>query len=238
MPDIHSSIDSLRRSLAATRTASTLPPCDPDDQLQAVLQPFVAEAEPQVEKLDALYVDLQRELTGLTGYFGEKEGSVETLFSTVLAFGHSLQKAAAEMTKVALRDGQSTSTVISTSSKRAEDEMLKSTSTTLDAMSQRLDRHEAMASAVTVKMPSKPAKTSLVPPPAIEAGRKTMRGTISRGELDEAIRSIHGGVKRRERREASMAGGTFRLSKMFLDGGRGSVRQSSNTRPVEGIPGI
>lgn len=58
----------------------------------------------------------------------------------------------------------------------------------------------------------------------------TMKGglgvaTMTRGELDEAIRSIHGGVRRRERREASMtsAAGSVKLSRMFLDGA-GSVR--------------
>lgn len=56
----------------------------------------------------------------------------------------------------------------------------------------------------------------------------TVRGTLSKGELDEAIRSIHGGVRRRERtmRDGSgtvSRGGGVRLSKMFLDG-KGSVK--------------
>ena len=49
---------------------------------------------------------------------------------------------------------------------------------------------------------------------------------MTRGELDQAIRSIHGGVRRRERREASMSGtaGSVKLSRMFLDGAGTSLR--------------
>jgi hypothetical protein len=66
--------------------------------------------------------------------------------------------------------------------------------------------------------------------PGTIARRGTVRGTLSKGELDEAIRSIHGGVTRRERTMRDGAGtmsrsGGVRLSKMFLDG-RGSVKVS------------
>jgi diaphanous 1 len=59
--------------------------------------------------------------------------------------------------------------------------------------------------------------------------------TMKRGELDEAIRSIHGGVRRRERREASMASvaGSVKLSRMFLDGAgssRGTMGRGTQSR--------
>jgi hypothetical protein len=58
--------------------------------------------------------------------------------------------------------------------------------------------------------------------------------TMTRGELDEAIRSIHGVVRRRERREASMSStaGSVKLSRMFLDGAGTSVRTTLGRETV------
>jgi len=215
-------------------------PSHQDDALQETLAPFLAAAKPQITKLARLHTDLQREAPTLLAYFGEKEGGggVEYLFSTILTFAHGLQKAAAEMTRHAVRDEQDKE-----ERRKKEDKATAGSGVsqdTLDAMSRKLDRHEAMLTAVTIKRPPPPpsaspasaaqstAATSLAPPPVVVAGpargtmhgRRSIRGTLSRGELDEAIRSIHGGVKRRERDTLGRGGGV-RLSKMFLDGGSG-----------------
>lgn len=221
-----------------------------------MLQPFVRSAQLRVDKLDRLNVDLQKELSSLLSFFGEKDGSVETLFSTVLTFAHGLQKAAAEMTRHALRDEE------------ARVQQLKATEGvsrgTMDAMSQKLDKHEAMLSAVTIKKPKvsaggsagsyfphrappvPEAVTSTLAPPGLAvasdgtlARKKLARATLSRGELDEAIRSIHGGVKRRER--DTLGRGGVRLSKMFLDGGqsRGTVGAAAgNGEGMSGTDGM
>ena len=242
MPDLNSAIDSLRKSLASTETASRLSSSHPDDALQEMLVPFLAAAKPQVTKLNRLHVDLQREVSTLLSYFGEKEGGggVEHLFSTVLTFAHGLQKAATEMTRHAVRDEEDKEKQRKQDARSASGSSVSQN--TLDAMSHKLDRHEAMLSAVTIKRHSlvppvnsgAPAglAATLAPPPAVMGGtmrglthgRKSVRGTLSRGELDEAIRSIHGGVKRRER-ETLGRGGGVRLSKMFLDGGGGGHAQ-------------
>jgi hypothetical protein len=134
--------------------------------------------------------------------------AVEEIFTTILSFALTLQKAAVEMSKYP--DPRPPS------SKAA---------------------NEAAVTAVTVakgkaKVPilhtTTPSSGSDTTPTGttVRAGPGAgMIGTMKRGELDEAIRSIHGGVRRRERREASMAStaGSVKLSRMFLDG-KGSVR--------------
>lgn len=208
-----------------------------------------------MEKLVRLNADLQKEITSLLGFFGEKDGSVESLFSTVLTFAHGLQKAAAEMTRHALQNEEA---------KKKQDQVVSEgvSRGTMDAMSRKLDRHEAMLSAVTVKKPRRPSATGvggaagsyfpqtgppvpeLLTPDPVQAGlgagdatlarKKSVRGTLSRGELDEAIRSIHGGVKRRER--DTLGRGGVRLSRMFLDGGQ-SRSVGTAAGKIEGMGG-
>ena len=259
LPELGLSIESLRRSLASTKTTLLLPPSCPEDALQEVLEPFVKTAQPQIDKLDRLNTDLQKELQSLLVFFGEKDGSIESLFSTVLTFAHGLQKAAAEMTRHALLDEEA---------KKQQAKAAEGVSKgTIDAMSKKLDSHEAMLSAVTIKRPKYPIHTNPGPgssgadgqgsyfpypaPPIPEStpsslalrgasdgtlARRSVRGTLSRGELDEAIRSIHGGVKRRER--DTLGKGGVRLSKMFLDGGqRGMGSVGSAAAKIEGTGG-
>lgn len=213
-----------------TIATAEVKPCSEEDRLQEVLIPFLAEAKPPMDKLDRLYTDLQRELTELLAYFGEKDGSIETLFGTIRTFAHGLQKAAAEMTRHALRDETDSTNIKPVN-----------TVSTIESMSNKLDRHEAMLSAVTIKKPPPSgdmrsiSKNGMLSPNIATMGRKkSMRGTLSRGEVDEAIRSIHGGVRRRERdtreRDTLSRGGGVRLSKMFLDGGQ-SIRGKD-----EGLP--
>jgi len=207
-----------------------------------------------MEKLVRLNADLQKEITSLLSFFGEKDGAVESLFSTVLTFAHGLQKAAAEMTRHAIRDEEA---------KKKQDQVVSEgvSRGTIDAMSRKLDRHEAMLAAVTVKKPKRPSAAALggaagsyfpqtglsVPelltPEPVQPGlggdatlarKKSVRGTLSRGELDEAIRSIHGGVKRRER--DTLGRGGVRLSRMFLDGGQ-SRSVGTAAGKIEGMGG-
>ena len=229
LSELSQSIDSLRKSLKSTIAASKIKSCGEDDRLQEVLIPFIAEAQPPMEKLDRLFADLGRETASLLVYFGEKDGSIEGLFGTILTFAHGLQKAAAEMTRLSVREEAD-----STKNPKSID-----TVSTIDAMSRKLDRHEAMLSAVTIKKPSAlhtdlSVSKGFLDVGTMNKGKRTVRGTLSRGELDEAIRSIHGGVRRRERDTLSRGGGV-RLSKMFLDGGHGSVRGKDDVPVVPSL---
>jgi diaphanous 1 len=198
-----STVTTLKSSLKATREAMSIPAVDASDELCATLEPFLIIAEPQGTKLVAMSADLQAEITTTIAYFGcnKDETKAEDLFNTILSFSNTLQKAAAEMTKHVLQP----------EIKR----MAPSAGNGSTALLHAAARRESQASSGSVETIKQEKKEGLL------AGIRV--GTLGRGDLDEAIRSIHGGVRRRERREASTIGRGVRLSKMFLDGG-GSVR--------------
>lgn len=200
--DVTASLNSLVSSHKHAITELNLLP--PDDPLRPVLQGFIDKTTPQIDKLKRLHADLLAELTSLLAYFAEKaDQPVENVFATILSFALGLQKAAAEMAKIP-------GTI-----KRKP--------------------FRAAAAAVPAVHHAGPSDTSS------NGGDVTPTGTITlddqssasalgitRGEFDEAIRTIHGGARRRERQEASMASsmaGSIKLSRMFLDG-KGTTRGS------------
>lgn len=156
-----------------------------DDPLIPHLQSFTTKTTPQIEQLKQLHRDLLAELASLSTFFAEKtDQPVEEIFTTILSFSLTLQKASVEMSKYP-------------------------------------DPPKIKLPVVHTTTPSSGSDTT---PTATMKGRLGV-ATMTRGELDEAIRSIHGGVRRRERREASMtsAAGSVKLSRMFIDGA-GSIR--------------
>jgi diaphanous 1 len=171
--------------VAAQKTAtSELSHLTTDDPLFPHLQTFASKTTPQIEQLKSLHRDLLAELKSLSTYFAEKaDQPVEEIFTTILSFSLTLQKASVEMSKYP--DPPKIMPVIHTTT---------------------------------------PSSGSDTTPTATLKGARV--ATMTRGELDQAIRSIHGGVRRRERREASMssAAGSVKLSRMFLDGAGTSVR--------------
>ena len=240
--DVVSAIATLRTSLEASRreleTSSKFKASAPDgDDFIEVMSTFLAQAGPEVGRVSRLQADLEAELKKLCAYFGEKEEIAvrpEQLFGTVAAFSTSLQKAAAEMTRhlvkpeAAIYNGTGPSTPTGPSLHLIGASDMSGTAPGLSLRS--LEPVSIGMDGLFVP------PTDNVPPiwaSMSRAGgqpRGTVRGTVSRGELDEAIRTIHGGVRRRERREASTIGkGGMRLSKMFLDGGGGSVRGKHTT---------
>jgi hypothetical protein len=189
--------------MTAQKTASAeLPHLTADDPILTHLKTFTTKTQSQVEQLKQLHRDLLGELAGLQIYFAEKpDQPVEEIFTTILSFALTLQKASVEMSKYPDPPRPPKVPVLHTTT------------------------------------PSSGSDTT--PTATINRPVAGLRGTMTRGELDEAIRSIHGGVRRRERREASLVGGTgssVKLSRMFLDGagsvsatiGRGTV--SKRTR--------
>jgi hypothetical protein len=182
----------------------------------------------------------------------EEGGTVEGLFATVLGFSAGLQKAAAEMTRHLVTPELRKAKASTTSSASQQQIRITAPKNALGGNPSATEdvgettpipsahiTHPSDTSSTSTLMPLPVASpTALLPSGqgvmGISNGRATvrgtMRGTMSRGELDEAIRSIHGGARRRERAEAATGtgtgtvgrGGGIMLSKMFLDGG--SVR--------------
>lgn len=172
--------------MAAQKTATAeLSHLTTDDPLIPHLQSFTAKTTPQTEQLKSLHRDLLSELQSLSTFFAEKaDQPVEEIFTTILSFSLTLQRAAVEMSKYP--DPPKIMPVIHT------------------------------------RTPSSGSDTT--PTATLKGGLGV--ATMTRGELDEAIRSIHGGVRSRERREVSMSStaGSVKLSRMFLDGAGTSVR--------------
>lgn len=125
-------------------------------------------------------------------------------------------------------------------STRPEDffSMVLSFSLALQKAAAEVTKHLAPASSSSSKTPfrstakpstSNPPSSLLAPPPMITLDASPSR-PVGRGDLDEAIRSLHGG-HRRERERADPRDRP--LSKIFVDGssnGAGSVRGTVGTR--------
>jgi diaphanous 1 len=185
--DVTASVNSL---INAQRNASAeLQYLQVDDPLIPHLQSFTVKTTPQINQLKQLHRDLLAEIASLSTFFAENPNQpVEEIFTTILSFSLTLQKASMEMSKYPDPPKDKTP--------------------------------------VPVLHTTTPSSGSDTTPTATLRKGGSGVATMTRGELDEAIRSIHGGVRRRERREASMtsAAGSVKLSRMFLDGAGTSVR--------------
>lgn len=216
--DVTASLNSL---ITSHRQASAeISNLTPDDPFLPILQAFITKSHPEIEKLKQLHRDLLTELSSVLVYFAEKPGSqVEDIFLTVLTFALALQKAAGEMSKYPdLPSSQASKAprkppaigpepVIHVAGPSGTDETDENDGTPTGTVAQ-----------------SQVGLGLGVPDSLLtETGR---RGTLTRGEFDEAIRTIHGGARRRERREA-MAGsmaGSVKLGRIILDGSGTATR--------------
>lgn len=201
--DVTASVNSLVHP--QKQASAELPHLSAEDPLIPHLQAFVNSTKPQIDQLNILHRDLLSELASLQVFFAEKpDSAVEEIFTTILSFALTLQKAAVEMSKYP-----------------DPPTLTPKPPATVDV------KGKGKAPVLHMTAPSSgsdttPTGTIARPAPGYDT---RVAGTMKRGELDEAIRSIHGGVRRRERREASMSSvvGSVKLSRMFLDGA-GSVR--------------
>lgn len=256
LSELVTSIDTLQRGLKHAQSELEVhrsAPLTDVDALTSTLSPFVRIAEPQIDMLLRMRAELQTDATSLLGFFGEgKDGKIEDLFGIIAGFSAGLQKAAAEMSRHLL---QASSSAKQVKGRPNPGERVNGQARLLAAAAAKITGDEADAEekdkpaghkiqgsdtsqASTLK--ALPTPSLLLPPGekgqagtsrfgrmgTMARAKGTVRGTLSKGELDEAIRSIHGGVTRRERtmREGTMSrGGGVRLSKMFLDG-KGSVK--------------
>ncbi|WVW81462.1 hypothetical protein I302_103456 [Kwoniella bestiolae CBS 10118] len=240
--ELTSSIMKISTSLDFTQ--SFLPLIPAEDSLHGILDDFLSTSTPRVTQLRSTYKEIQSDLMNLLRYFGQKaetENEVEALFGILSGFSRSLEIASNEMSITLLRE-QNTGTSISTTISN----MSTSTSTTIQEMQINIS-------------PASPTNTNnRMKQPSIETILKRhekLGSTIKRGQVDEAIRTLHPGkTLKRERREGNVStwntlglGGTMgrkksqgsddrvRLSKMFLDGAKGgSVRGTIGSRSVRG----
>lgn len=246
--DVASSITTLRNGTAnASAELGLALQLDPaivtqsNDRFPEVFKPFIPIAEKQTELLVKLLADLRAEVDSVKAYFAENpDGSIEELFNTVLSFAIGLQKAAAEMTKFMAVE-ETSATKSKPAARPLGDLFGPQKPGILPLPSASASAGRPVASGLTRIPGQKVAaesgqrqSVSGLAPPATDDIIRSVRGTMTRGDLDEAIRTIHGGVRRRERQEASTGGGSggggVRLSKMFLDGANGIGTGSASVR--------
>lgn len=204
VPDVTASVNAFIGSHRLA--AAEIPHLSLDDPFSPILTAFIAKTSPRIEKLKQLHHDLLAELSSVLAYFAEKpDSSVEQVFTTILTFGFSLQKAAAEMSKL-----------------------------TPNIPTRRIVPTGPVSQTSEGKDDKTPTGTVVVGATDVP---KAALGTLTRGEFDEAIRTIHGGARRRDRREASMASsiaGSIRLNRMLLDGSKTGARLGTSRKPSGG----
>ncbi|WVQ76867.1 hypothetical protein IAR50_006541 [Cryptococcus sp. DSM 104548] len=211
--NVVSLISSVRQ---ATTTLSLLNSSEP---LHTLLTEFLTNAKPQSTNLQKLHHEVLSELQHLLQYFGYKttpgnpfpqaadadkagkgdEGQgAEEFFGMISSFGRALEKAGAEMSAHMLKANATGSTTTSTTT---------SPSTTAPSPAPRSRPNEASPASF-----NNPFFQPNRPDASLSARKLSARNTLSRGELDETIKTIRGGVGRRERQE--MSGGTTGMGLM------------------------
>ncbi|WWD06090.1 hypothetical protein V865_004175 [Kwoniella europaea PYCC6329] len=238
--ELASSISEISSSLEAARSFHPL--LSAQDNLHEILNSFLSESSPKVTQLKLTYEEIRTDLVGLLRYFGEKsesENDVERLFGLLSSFSRSLEIASNEMSITMLKE-QNTGTSVSTIISNASTSTSVSTSSTIQVF----------------PAPSPPPKMRQPSIETILKRHERLGSTIKRGQVDEAIRTLHSGkTLRKERRHGNMSTwgtlgvrtGTLgrkksqgsddrvRLSKMFLDGGvGGSVKGTIGSRSIRG----
>ncbi|KAJ6583786.1 hypothetical protein B0H10DRAFT_2168123 [Mycena sp. CBHHK59/15] len=181
-----------------------------NDQFIRVMQPFLAEVGPSVIALKNMGNSLDGELRSLLSYYGENPDSSEApkpedFFGLISSFSSSLQKCALEVHDAEMKLMPAIQKpAISEPAEDAPSESVKSYTFLFT-------RSQSSHPVQTIKAPQDPAPPALALPQAGSQG-----GSVSRGDLDQAIRSMRDG-KRRARPSRP-------LSKIFLDGGRPQSR--------------
>ncbi|KAK6904947.1 hypothetical protein I203_105766 [Kwoniella mangroviensis CBS 8507] len=236
--ELASSINEISSSLEAAQ--SFLPLLFAQDNLHDILNSFLSETSPKVVQLKLTYEEIRTDIIGLLRYFGEKsesENDVERLLGLLSSFSRSLEIASNEVSITMLKE-QNTGTSVSTTISHTSTSV--STSSTIQGFPDS-------------SPPPKMRKPSIE---TILKRHERLGSTIKRGQVDEAIRTLHSGkTLRKERRQGNMSTwgtldvrtGTLgrkksqgsddrvRLSKMFLDGGvGGSVKGTIGSRSIRG----
>ncbi|KAL7410280.1 hypothetical protein BDY24DRAFT_186432 [Mrakia frigida] len=210
-------LDKVRFEIDTLRDLKASPPAD---RFIPVMFKFSEEAAMSVERIKRMGAAIDGDLKGLLAYFGEpSEGPESTrpedFFAMVLSFSIALQKAAAEVTK-----HLAPSVIVSSK-----------------------PSYGLRPSNLSYTTASGTPSNSLLSPPLNSSTSSTK--SVGKGDLDEAIRSLHGGQRRERERDAVREQPTRPLSKIFLDGSSGnSIRGTIGTRrkaaggPRAGLGGL
>ncbi|WWC85530.1 uncharacterized protein L201_000394 [Kwoniella dendrophila CBS 6074] len=249
---------------ALTSAHSLLPLLHKDDPLQPSLANFISGSQLKVEQLQSTHNVIKLDLINLLRYFGEKsDGSdtntaIENLFGILSSFSRSLEIASNEMSMIALKE-QNTGTSISTTISNLSD---ISTIGELGMKIQVTRTNDSPNTTLHVEGNNHKKNNQPTIETLLKRHEKLSNTTIKRGQVDEAIRTLHSGSgfmsKRKKEREGSSwtinnnntlntlsrnergkgieRNSSVRLSKMFLDGGNGksSIKGTIGNRSVRG----
>lgn len=250
LSDLTSAISSLdaglRSATTALRLISTSTAKHDDDQFPSTISPFVKIAEPQLKKLWAMHSNVKEELASLLTFFGEDaEAKPEELFATILAFSSSLNRAAADQTRHLVKpDRQARDKVDSgvnlllAAQRTGASEVDVGTADPGSAHTAQPSGTSSGSSASTLKDLKSVGEdrrsrnvSSGSGPLTLARNNPVNRQSLSRSQLNEAIQSIHGGVRRRDRTMRGVNGNGsvmegVRTSKMMFDGTQGGTGKS------------
>lgn len=209
MTDVRNCVRSLEADLGTANEIATLPALA-DTGLRSCMARFVVKAAPVVQAMSAILEDLDCRLKLLATFFAQKpDETPEALFDIVASFTAQLQQAALEMASRMQKTPPSSSTRSSS------------------ALQTVLPTHEREGSTLSVESTGSdktardrtPRNTLSRMPLIVEPGASGVAGLEAKGGLDEAIRTVRNGVRRREREASSLGGAqAVRLSRMFWDG--------------------
>ncbi|WVQ93958.1 hypothetical protein IAU59_001036 [Kwoniella sp. CBS 9459] len=233
LSDLGSSINEITTSLTASQSLLTL--LDAEDALRPILHEFLEMSAPQVQHLRSAHGKIKADLADLLRYFGQKaennvDNAAEELFGLLSSFARSLEKAGAEMSARLLKADYTGTSMVSTTSIDSsatgyaavpagsqDNTPIGTVALAITAPEHDEGGHSTSLSdgCLTHKPPQSPTMGELLLASHPQSRPSRFRHTLTRGEFDEAIRTIHGnghgriggggesGHRSRERREGS-----------------------------------
>ncbi|KAJ8487756.1 hypothetical protein ONZ45_g14224 [Pleurotus djamor] len=184
------------------------------DRFVFVMQPFVDETSPKIDKLRLMGDSVNNQIKSLLAYYGESSDSAEALkpedfFGLISAFYSSLQKCATEV----LASDDHLQQQLAKSQPTIQEPEPQAEKASIQFHNRRIISQPLMKYTQTVKelLNDSTTSSSYLQPSA-------QQKSIGRGDFDNALKSMRTG-RRRERPTRDRP-----LSKIFLDGGRPQSR--------------
>ncbi|KAG8791741.1 hypothetical protein FRC16_000311 [Serendipita sp. 398] len=190
---LYTGLEKVKDELELARTTIS----DPSDAFFRAMDPFVSRMQPVLDSLKSSGNALDLGLKQMLSYFGEATDSAdstkpEDFFNLIISFSSALQKAALDVHAA-----------------EAKKKPISAPKVTIETDEQQQN---------TIKMSHSQSSDHYLSPPSSQ-GRAAGTITIGRGDVDQAIRSIREGQRRRRHDRP--------LSKMFLDGASSSGNRIS-----------
>ncbi|KAG8832027.1 hypothetical protein FRC18_005585 [Serendipita sp. 400] len=190
---LYTGLEKVKDELELARTTIS----DPSDAFVRAMDPFVSRMQPVLDSLKSSGNALDLGLKQMLSYFGEATDSADSIkpedfFNLIISFSSALQKAALDVHAA-----------------EAKKKPISAPKVTIETDEQQQN---------TIKMSHSQSSDHYLSPPSSQ-GRAAGTITIGRGDVDQAIRSIREGQRRRRHDRP--------LSKMFLDGASSSGNRIS-----------